>query len=118
MTADLLRRAADEIRESLVGVPGEGYWTMRDGWGPTQEGDMHCRRIAADDETTILDSPADELRATACTFELIVQMASPPVATALAEFLETVAWLREQGADIPMNGAAKLARAILREEES
>jgi hypothetical protein len=124
VTGDLLRRAAAELRESVKGVPA-GYWKMLDGWGPADDGTMRVRRIANDDYETVLDvSYGDaELRGKAATFELIATMACPPVALALADWLEqaieeffTAEDIDYQWTDCPTAEAAiAVARAVLRE---
>lgn len=118
MTADLLRRAAAELRESVKELP-PGTWTMRDGWGPAGDGLMRARRIASDeDESSVLVSDG-ELVGSARVFEHIVTMSSPPVALALADLFDKAADGWAWGTVRIDLGAQLLAsaRAVLREPE-
>jgi hypothetical protein len=107
------------MRERAEGA-APGPWSMRDGWGPADDGLMRCVRIASDaDESTVLESEGAfrgyELAASQATFEHIASL-HPSVALAVASYLEIEASIAER--NLPdesgsIHRALAVARAYL-----
>lgn len=116
MSADLLREAAKLMRERAEGAT-PGPWTMRDGWGPTDDGLMVFARIANDAHETVIapsghpDGP-DGLEAKRYDAEHIAYW-HPAVALAVADWLEAEA--KSEAWPSPHSAAVAVARTYLGE---
>jgi hypothetical protein len=110
MSAELLRRAAEKLRDGVLELPVtmNGRWTARHG-------------VVADDGTDVgmlvVDpyNPADD-----AAVMRFIALLDPLVARALAEWLEATAHLWQVQVNIPTprpyEVAEAVARAILRED--
>ena len=106
MSAELLRRAAETLRSS-AGMASEGPWQI----GPDADGDITLLgpNLGDPDEHNPDDS-------------CYVALVHPPVALALANCMDQVAWMGELDHDllnrVGMPELIAVARAILREEDT
>lgn len=106
MSADLLRRAAAKLRDAAnAAQPAPWRATAPDPFGQSTVQAGSGYDIARNYEEPACDAADAEY----------IALIHPPVALALAEWMELYAWLRDEGANVPMNCASKVARAILRE---
>jgi hypothetical protein len=111
----LLLRAAVSMRARALAAP-RGPWTMRDGWGPADDGLTRAVRIAGADEATVLESDGGELAAKKETFEHIASW-RPEAALAAGDLLESLARFARDypGLAQVKHDAIDLARAYLGE---
>lgn len=98
MSADLLRRAAAELRQSSMDLLPPPWTTEAD-------------RVLNEDRDLVADADGP-------VHADFIALMHPPVALALARLLETIAMMPSIADPTDMLAATELARAILREPAS
>lgn len=109
MSADLLRRAAKELRE-LGEAATPGPWARE--WA------FSTHFVVPEHADTVAAGNVARLKRRQRADADFIALMHPPVALALAELLETLATMPEISNRFDLIAAESLARAILREPEA